>query len=223
LKNVLTQFKRTHYLKPILDKIESLKKQTVTSVNEAIGVELLQQTIQHNDSVFLNELQIHTSDAVRCWITYTIGRNKALQLKQMLINIKPFAADTHFGVREIAWIAVRPTIANNLKESVLLLSKWTSDKDENIRRFASEITRPRGVWCEHIAELKQHPEIALPILTPLNSDNHKYVQDSVGNWLNDASKTQPKFVTDLCKKWLKESKTKQTEYIVKKALRTIEK
>jgi hypothetical protein len=43
-------------------------------------------------------------------------------------------------------------------------------------------------------------------------------------WLAvDASKTQPKFVIDMCKKWDEESKTKETAYIIKKALRTVEK
>jgi 3-methyladenine DNA glycosylase AlkC len=57
----------------------------------------------------------------------------------------------------------------------------------------------------------------------LKNDAAKYVQDSVGNWLNDASKTQTNFVIELCKKWEAESKTKETAYIIKKALRTIEK
>ena len=104
-----------------------------------------------------------------------------------------------------------------------ILSKWTNNEDENIRRFASEATRPRGVWCEHIEELKQNPELGLTILEPLKSDKAKYVQDSVGNWLNYASKTQPDFVKNLCEKWKKESPTKETAYIIKKALRTIEK
>jgi 3-methyladenine DNA glycosylase AlkC len=55
----------------------------------------------------------------------------------------------------------------------------------------------------------------------MKSDKAKYVQDSVGNWLNDASKIQPEFVIDICKKWEKESPTKETAYIIKKALRTI--
>ena len=46
-----------------------------------------------------------------------------------------------------------------------------------------------------------------------------YVRYSVGNWLNDASKTQSGFVRKLCRRW--ESETKETKYIVKKALRTV--
>lgn len=61
----------------------------------------------------------------------------------------------------------------------------------------------------------------LPILDKLKSDSSKYVQDSVGNWLNDASKTQPDFVIEICRNWEKISPTKETKYIIKKALRTI--
>jgi len=57
----------------------------------------------------------------------------------------------------------------------------------------------------------------------MKSDKSKYVQDSVGNWLNVASKTQPEFVKSICEKWKDESPTKETAYIIKKALRTIEK
>jgi 3-methyladenine DNA glycosylase AlkC len=108
-----------------------------------------------------------------------------------------------------------------LTESIKILTKWSQSADENVRRFASESTRPRGVWCAHIEILKQNPALALPILENLKADSAKYVQDSVGNWLNDASKTQPDFVQHLCAKWTLESPAKSTEYIVKKALRTL--
>jgi 3-methyladenine DNA glycosylase AlkC len=223
LTNVLKQLKRNDYLQPIKLSIDSLKKQTVTTVNEAIGVGLLAQATKQKDKELFGMLATHTSDAVRCWATYLVGNNEKLSLQQMLQQIQPFAADKHFGVREIAWMAVRPTIAKNLKESISILATWTKAKDENVRRFASESTRPRGVWCAHIDALKENPALAINILQPLKTDPAKYVQDSVGNWLNDASKTQPKFVTDLCKQWQKESKTKETDYIIKKALRSIEK
>lgn len=223
LENLLKQYNRIKYLKPILKSIEQIKKQSVNTINEAIGTGLLTQALAYKDTALFLKIYNHTSDIVRCWLAYTIGKNQKLNVKQMLQQIQLFAADKHFGVREVAWLAVRQAIAENLNESLIILSKWTLNKDQSIRRFASEATRPRGVWCRHIETLKQKPELGLCILEPLKSDESKYVQDSVGNWLNDASKTQPNFVLELCNKWNKESKTKETSYIIKKALRTIKK
>lgn len=223
LENLLKQTDRIKYLDPILSNIKNLKKQTVNTINEAIGTEILNQVTKNNDFDFLEIISKHKSDLIRCWATYTIGKNPKLNVKEMLEKIQAFSADKHFGVREICWLAVRQSIAENLTESLVILSNWTTNEDENIRRFASEATRPRGVWCEHIEALKQKPELGLTILEPLKSDKSKYVQDSVGNWLNDASKTQPEFVKNLCEKWKIESPTKETTYIIKKAMRTIEK
>lgn len=223
LENLLKQTNRTNYLKPILSEIELLKKQTVNTINEVIGTELYQQSIKNDDNEILAITSTHQSDLIRCWATYAIGKNQALEITEKLEQIQRFSADNHFGVREVSWMAVRPTIVKNLLQSINILSGWTHHENENVRRFASESTRPRGVWCEHIEKLKQNPHIGLPILEPMKSDKSKYVQDSIGNWLNDASKTQPQFVTSICKKWEKESPTKETAYIIKKALRTINK
>jgi 3-methyladenine DNA glycosylase AlkC len=223
LKNMLNNWAKTHYEAAILRGIYELKKPTITTINEAIGVGLFQQAQIHGDSELLKSMSKHSSDAVRCWATYMIGKNPQLTIAEILQAIQPFAADTHFGVREIAWMAVRPMMAKNLTESLAILATWTASDNENVRRFASESTRPRGVWCAHIEVLKENPVLALPILEPLKADKAKYVQDSVGNWLNDASKTQPDFVSNLCEKWSKSNPTKETNYIVNKAMRTIEK
>lgn len=223
LENLLKQNRRTDYLKPVLSNIDQLKKQTVNTINEAIGTGILDQVTQNNDKYFLAIMSNHTADLVRCWATYTIGKNESLNITQALKKIQKFSADKHFGVREISWMAVRNKITVDLETSIAILTEWSTNEDGNIRRFATEATRPRGVWCEHIGALKQNPALALPILEPLKSDPAKYVQDSVGNWLNDASKTSPDIVKELCKRWEKESGTKETKYIIKKALRTINK
>jgi 3-methyladenine DNA glycosylase AlkC len=223
LQNLLKQLDRNQYYESIISDIEALKKQTVNTVNEAIGVGLLRSTQTNKDFELFRRLSNHTSDCVRCWAAYIIAFDDNLSITEKLVQIQPFAADSHFGVREISWLATRQAIADNLTESLFILSKWTLNEDENIRRFASEATRPRGVWCAHIDLLKQNPELALSILEPLKSDVSKYVQNSVANWLNDASKTKPEFVVELCKKWKKESNSKETVYIISRALRTIEK
>jgi 3-methyladenine DNA glycosylase AlkC len=221
LTNVLSQLERKQYLPPVIKAVENLKKKTINTINEAIGETLFAASTANKDKALFIILATHTSDTVRCWACYCISKNEKLTLTQTLKQIKPFAADGHFGVREIAWLSVRPMLVKNIDEAISILSKWALSKDENVRRFASEATRPRGVWCEHIDILKQKPELALSILEPLKNDSSLYVQNSVANWLNDASKTQPMFVKNICTRWEKESKSKETAYVVKKALRTV--
>ncbi|MBG9943376.1 DNA alkylation repair protein [Brevibacillus formosus] len=213
------------YVPQLVGQLEETGSTSGMKAIRLIGQELL--AILHKSGeptatapVFLS-LANHKSDSVRCWSAYIIGLDNTLSLEEKLAQIKKFAADHHFGVREIAWMAIRDSLLHDLNHSIQLLSEWVLDADENIRRFAIEATRPRGVWCKHIDALKNEPARCLPLLTPVKSDPSKYVQDSVGNWLNDASKSQPDWVTQLCDEWLKTSDTKETKRIVTKAKRTI--
>ncbi|MBB6098408.1 3-methyladenine DNA glycosylase AlkC [Deinobacterium chartae] len=169
----------------------------------------------------LDELRSHTSDTVRGWACFTIGAAENMTLADRIAAIRPFADDPHFGVREWSWMAVRPHIAADLDNALELLSGWTAEASERLRRFASEATRPRGVWCAHLGPLRRSPEMALPLLEALQADPAPYVQDSVGNWLNDASKDRPAWVQSLCARWSVESPTPATARICKRALRSI--
>jgi 3-methyladenine DNA glycosylase AlkC len=136
-------------------------------------------------------------------------------------HIRRFAADPHFGVREVAWMAVRDEIAGDVDAAVRLLQPWSRDADANIRRFASEATRPRGVWCAQVEALKKEPWRGLAVIEPLKSDPSRYVQNSVANWLNDASKTQPEWVEDTCTRWERGSRPAGTAYNVRRARRSM--
>jgi 3-methyladenine DNA glycosylase AlkC len=167
-----------------------------------------------------NALAQHPSDVARCWAA-TWVKFSGLNLQDKLQAIRRFAADPHFGVREIAWMAVRDAVIAQLDEAVTLLTPWVHDADDNIRRFASELTRPKGVWCPQIDALKRDPQRALALLHPLKADPSRYVQNSVANWLNDASKSQPAWVCGVCDAWLQESDSPHTAYIVRGALRSL--
>ncbi|WP_046744780.1 DNA alkylation repair protein [Kordia zhangzhouensis] len=208
----------------VLESIQEQKKPSTMNTIKVVGESLYTQ-LGDNDliSAIFENLKKHLSDTIRCYAPYLISLNRNINIEEKLELVKPLVADTHFGVREVVWMALRPEIEKNLTEAITILTKWSKSEDENIRRFTTESTRPRGVWCKHIDKLKEHPEMVLPILENLKSDSSKYVQDSVGNWLNDASKSQPSFVINLCKKWEKESPTKETEKIIKRAKRTIDK
>lgn len=168
-------------------------------------------------------LRSHRSDLVRGWVAYAVGGAEGVALPDRLEMIRPLADDPNPGVREWAWIGVRARIGEDVERAIALLTPWTGDASANIRRFASESTRPRGVWCAHIRELRENPERGLPLLAPLRDDPTKYVQDSVANWLNDASKDRPEWVVGVCEAWTRESPTPRTARIVKRATRTLAK
>nr|WP_307575372.1 DNA alkylation repair protein [Paracidovorax avenae] len=113
------------------------------------------------------QCRAHGADTVRGWACFMVDAQTLPDLHARLGAIRPLADDAHFGVREWAWMAVRPHLAQELEASIAYLSAWTAEPSERLRRFASEALRPRGVWCSHIAALKADPEQALPVLSPL--------------------------------------------------------
>ncbi len=179
--------------------------------------------LQHKGRGAFGTLASHASDTVRGWAAYLLGAQPDLFIAQRLARIRGLADDPHFGVREWAWIAIRPALLTEIKTAIETLQPWTEEKSPNLRRYAVEIMRPRGVWCSHSPELKTNPEPGRVLLEPLKADPARYVQDSVANWLNDAAKTNPQWVTELCATWLAQSRSPTTEYICKRATRSLRK
>jgi len=218
---VLSQLLDAAHWKRLSHELQLLPELSALKYSQRLG-ELLACEL-HPKSEAWKQMAQHSSDVIREWAACCVGYRADIRLSQKMRWIRPMADDLNAGLREIAWISLRNDIAQDPRESVLALIPWTQEKSERLRRFASEVTRPCGVWCNHIAAFKQQPELGLPILEPLRSDSAKYVRDSVGNWLNDASKTKPEFVLRIAEQWLRESPTKQTEAIVRRGLRTLRK
>lgn len=164
----------------------------------------------------------HPADTVRGWAAYMIRHAPGWMLERRLDAVRPLADDPHFGVREWAWIALRPHIAAEPEKAVALLAPWVLALSVNLRRYAIEITRPRGVWCAHIRAFRDHPERGLPLLDPMREEGEAYAQTSVANWLNDAGKSAPMWTRETCARWQKESMSPdRTAKIVKRALRNL--
>lgn len=170
-----------------------------------------------------NQIYQHRSDMVRQWACYWVYAVHRHNITDLLDYIYPYAKDDHFGVRETAWMAARPVIAQNLGTAIELLEVWVTDPEANVRRFAIEVLRPCGVWTKHIPQLKKNPEMAAHLLEHLCADPSKYVQNSVANWLNDAGKSRPDWVKDICSKWTHtKEKLPETQYIIRRALRNLQ-
>lgn len=202
----------------MFDKIHTASKLGILKKMQVIG------TILHDRyglEVGLSLCQKHSSDIVRGWACFIIGTASDLSIEERLSYMLTLADDMHFGVREWAWLALRPYLVDHLEQSFSLLLPLTQSPSEFIRRFASEILRPRGVWCPHIPALKKDPSLGLVVLEPFKNDTSTYVQDSVSNWLKDACKSQPEWVQTICNQWLYESSSAATKRICKRALRSL--
>lgn len=187
LKIVLSDLNKEDWFPNFEEAVNAQKKPTANSNTKIIGETFSQLS---NNALLYKQLKSHTSDIVRCWACWaeSLQHNDTVSLIDCM---QDYAADLHFGVREVVIFASKERMSEDLDVSIKILSGWTNSKDENIRRFVAEALRPIGVWVKKITEFQVHPEKGLPLLEPLKSDPSKYVCDSVGNWLNDASKSQP--------------------------------
>lgn len=169
----------------------------------------------------VDRLAAHPSDTARGWACYAVAASTP-ELGRALGRIRPLAADGHYAVREWAWMALRGHVIAQTGLALELLEPWTIEPDANIRRYAVELTRPRGVWCSHLRALREDPAPARAMLEGLRDDPSKYVQDSVANWLNDAAKDHPQWVRGLVARWLEGAPTPQARRIARRATRSID-
>ena len=190
------------------DRKELQDVRGLSALKQSWGVaRVLSRHVALGDAAYAHLVE-HRSDVVREWCALLVGMVAELKFSRRLAWMKTLADDRNSAVRELAWMGLRPHIAADPVATI---------------GFASEVTRPRGVWCEHIALLRDAPVLGLPILEPLRSDTSLYVRNSVANWLNDASKTAPDWVMQITSHWLRSSKSRETEYIVRRARRTLDK
>ncbi|WP_260865678.1 DNA alkylation repair protein [Paenibacillus xylanexedens] len=223
-QQIIVEWKLHNESHEIIEQLAPMKEHRIMKIIPAIAsgwLQIMDNQELHGRSSLFSVLAEHQSDGVRCWAAYIIGLDSRLNLAEKLERITPFAADHHFGVREIAWMAVRSPVTAELSEALELLAHWATHPDPLIRRFAIEVIRPHRVWSKHIQQLKEQPELALPLLELVKSDTVKYVQDSVSNWLNDASKSNPDWVRRICNNWAEQSDTKHTRRIITRAQRSL--
>ncbi len=115
--------------------------------------------------------------------------------------------------------AVRPFILKYEEKMMQQMLKWSQHEHQNVRRLSSEGCRSRLPWSMALPKFKNNPSLIILILENLKNDSSVFVQKSVANNLNDISKDNPKLVIEIAEKWI--GKTKNTDWIVKHACRTL--
>lgn len=137
-------------------------------------------------------------------------------LEDFDFSMEALAYFTVFGSAEFA---VRPFIVADQPRALQTMLKWAQHADENVRRLASEGSRPRLPWGLRLVALVRDPSPTLPILDLLKTDPSEYVRRSVANHLNDVTKDHPERVLKVLQKWdLSEA---NLERIARHACRTL--
>jgi 3-methyladenine DNA glycosylase AlkC len=99
-----------------------------------------------------------------------------------------------------AEFAIRPLLRDHPAEVWPVVERWSLDDSPQVRRLASEGTRPRLPWGLRLQALVRDPGPSTPVLERLQDDPDEVVRRSVANHLNDIAKDHPERLAD----WLEQ-------------------
>ncbi|MEU6025763.1 DNA alkylation repair protein [Streptomyces tauricus] len=117
--------------------------------------------------------------------------------------------------------AIRTLLRHDLDRALgVVVGGWTGSADADVRRLASEGTRPYLPWAVRVPDILARPAVTVPILDALYRDESEYVRRSVANHLNDLSRDHPDIVVAAARRWL-ENPGATTERLVRHGLRTL--
>lgn len=116
--------------------------------------------------------------------------------------------------------ALRTLLRHDLDRALDAARRWTRSGDEDVRRLASEGTRPYLPWSVRVPATIDRPGVTVPILDSLYRDDSEYVRRSVANHLNDLSRDHPAIVVDTATRWLT-APDENTPRLVRNGLRTL--
>jgi 3-methyladenine DNA glycosylase AlkD len=83
------------------------------------------------------------------------------------------------------------------EQSLPVVQSWLADAHPNVRRAVTEGLR---IWTSR-PFFKQHPELAIQMLSELRTDESEYVRKSVGNALRDISRQHADMVRSTLASW----------------------
>lgn len=119
-----------------------------------------------------------------------------------------------------AEFAIRTLLRHNLSRALQIIGGWTTSEDLDVRRLATEGTRPYLPWATRVPEITEQPGVTIAVLDALYRDPEEYVRRSVANHLNDLSRDEPGLVVDTARAWLSDP-DENTPRLVRHALRTL--
>lgn len=130
--------------------------------------------------VFLLGYAAHHNASAITFLKNTVSQHDSWKVQEILA----MAFDNHCKI--IGYEAALP-----------LIEEWLNSDCANVRRAASEGLR---VWTSR-PYFKDHPQIAIRLLSAHREDQSEYVRKSIGNALRDISKKYPQMISEELRSW----------------------
>lgn len=156
-------------------------------------------TITPEDSIRLAK-KLFASDVHqgRVLATFILGRLAATSHESLSFLRTRVSQDMDWRVQETLAKAFDNYCSDIGYEKALpIMEDWIKDPNPNVRRAVTEGLR---VWTSR-PYFRNHPDIAVQLLSQLRDDDSEYVRKSVGNALRDISRKHKELVKAELHKW----------------------
>jgi 3-methyladenine DNA glycosylase AlkD len=151
-----------------------------------------------------------------CLATFIFGRLAAKSNESLTFLKTHVSKDEDWRVQEILAKAFDRYCADiGYEQALPVIKEWLTYSNPNVRRAVTEGLR---IWTGR-SYFREHPEIAIQMLSNLRADESEYVRKSVGNAIKDISKKHKKLVQTELQEWdISKKEIKQTYKLASKFL-----
>jgi 3-methyladenine DNA glycosylase AlkC len=135
---------------------------------------------------------------VRALATFILGRLAANSKESLDFLKRCVSQDNDWRVQEILAKAFDRYCADvGYEQALPVIKEWLADSSPNVRRAVTEGLR---IWTGR-PFFRDHPEVAIQLLSQLRDDESEYVRKSVGNAIRDISKKHKELVRNDLQRW----------------------
>jgi 3-methyladenine DNA glycosylase AlkC len=152
----------------------------------------------------------------RMLATFLFGKLAAKSKESFTFLRNRVAQDKDWRVQEILAQAFDQYCKDISYEKALpVIKAWLGHKNPNVRRAVTEGLR---IWTTR-DYFREHPDVAIQLLSQLRADESEYVRKSVGNALRDISRKHKDLIADEIQKWdVSDKRVQQTYKLASKFL-----
>ncbi len=166
------------------------------------GNSILKDQTQNHMMLSINFLD-DESYQLRMLATYMLGQLSIIHPEALKLLETSVAEDHNWRVQEMLAKAFDHYCSiTGYEQSLPQIKTWLNDCNPNVKRAVIEGLR---IWTGR-PYFKEHPKVAIHLISPHKSEDSEYLRKSVGNALRDIGKKYPAEVSEELSSWNLEDK-----------------